>query len=152
MADTCDLSGTPFFADLVIQIVRQSEAIERLGRAAESIATDLGTLLTARLTAALIRPWANDPRIVRVVLIQNSDDERRLRESLHRYESGGESVPMEEWLKKDGFRVMETKEIAAERHGLTTFKATTGKHLDLESAAAAAAPVLEHLELERKPD
>jgi hypothetical protein len=151
MADTCDLSGTPLLAELVIQMVRQSEAVERLGRAAESIAGDLSTLLTARLTAALVRPWANDPRIVRVVLIQSAEDERRLREAVHRYEVSGETLPMEEWLRKEGFRVMETKEVSAERRGLTTFKATTGKHVELETAAAME-PALERLELERKLD
>jgi len=150
MADASQLSAVPFLAELVTQVGRQTDAVERLGRAADSIARDISSLLAAQLTAVLVRPWANDPRVVRVVLIQSQDDERRLRESVARYESSDRPVPMEEWLKQEGFRVVETREIAAERQGIATFKAASDKHQELTGPGAEAS--LEHLELERKPD
>jgi hypothetical protein len=152
MAESSQLmSAAPFLAELVTQVGRQTDAVERLGRAADSIARDISSLIATSLTAALVRPWANDPRIVRVVLIHGQDDERRLREAVKRYEeSKDQSVPMEDWLKKEGFRVVETREIAAERHGLVTFKAASDKHQELTGPNAEAS--LEHLELEHKPD
>ena len=150
MAEAPQLSAVPFLAELVTQVGRQTDVVERLGRAADSIARDISSLLAAQLTAVLVRPWANDPRVVRVVLIQSQDDERRLRESVQRYESSDRPVPMEEWLKQEGFRVVETREIAAERQGIATFKAASDKHQELTGPAAEAS--LEHLELERKPD
>ncbi|TMQ15393.1 MAG: hypothetical protein E6K82_25550 [Candidatus Rokuibacteriota bacterium] len=150
MAEAPQLSAVPFLAELVTQVGRQTDVVERLGRAADSIARDISSLLATRITAALVRPWANDPHVVRVVLIQSQDDERRLRESVQRYESSDRPVPMEEWLKQEGFRVVETREIAAERQGIATFKAASDKHQELTGPAAEAS--LEHLELERKPD
>jgi hypothetical protein len=132
--------------ELVKQAGRQSDAVERMSRAADSIARDVASLLATRVTAVLVRPWANDPRVVRVVLIQTQDDERRLRESVQRYEGSDQGLPMEDWLKRDGFRVVESREIAAERRGIATFKAASGTHKDLSDAS------LEHLELERKLD
>jgi hypothetical protein len=133
-------------AELVKQAGRQSDAAERVGRAAESIARDVSGLVAARLTAALVRPWANDPRVVRVVLIQSQEDERRLREAVQRYESGDQALPMEDWLRREGFRVVDTREIAPERRGIATFRAAADTHRELSAAS------LEHLELERKLD
>jgi hypothetical protein len=53
---------------------------------------------------------------------------------------------MEDWLRKDGFRVVETKEISSERRGIATFKAAAGTHKELSAES------LEHLELEHKTD
>ena len=138
--------ATQFLAELAKQAGRQGDAVERMGRAAESIARDVASLTANRLTAALVRPWANDPRVVRVVLIQTQDDERRLREAVQRYETGDQALPMEDWLKKEGFRVVETREIAPERRGMATFKAAAGTHKELSEES------LEHLELEHKTD
>ena len=55
-------------------------------------------------------------------------------------------MPRHHWLKRDGFRVVESREIAAERRGIATFKAASGTHKELSDAS------LQHLELERKPD
>ena len=151
MSDASQLSTMPFLAELVSHVGRQGEAVERLSKAAESIARDISSLLASRVSAALVRPWANDPRIVRVVLIQSDDDERRLREAVQRYEAQECSDPMEEWLKKEGFRVVETREITPPRKGLATFKAAADKHRELQtSMEPAAEPMLEHLELEHK--
>ena len=146
MTDDPRTLSVQFMAELAKQAGRQCDAVERMGRAAESIARDVTSLLATRVTAALVRPWANDPRVVRVVLIQSQEDERRLRESVQRYESSDQGLPMEDWLRKDGFRVVETKDISSERRGIATFRATaeTHKELTLES--------LEHLELEHKAD
>ena len=146
MNDDPRFQATQFLAELAKQAGRQSDAVERMGRAAESIARDIGSLTATRLTAALVRPWANDPRVVRVVLIQTHDEERRLREAVQRYETGDQGLPMEDWLKQEGFRVVETRDIAPERRGMTTFKASADAHHDLTDES------LEHLELERKPD
>src|SRR5205814_6128749 len=104
-----------FWAELATQAGAPGDARRHLGRAADSIARDVSSLIATRVTAALVRPWANDPRVVRVVLIQSQEDERRLRESVQRYEASDQGLPMEDWLRKDGFRVVETTEIAAER-------------------------------------
>ena len=146
MNDDPRLQATQFLAELAKQAGRQGDAVERMGRAAESIARDIASLTATRLTAALVRPWANDPRVVRVVLIQTQDDERRLREAVQRYEAGDQGLPMEDWLKREGFRVVETREIAPERRGMATFKAAAGTHKELSEES------LEHLELEHKPD
>jgi hypothetical protein len=146
MSDDPRVLTVQFLAELAKQAGRQSDAVEKLGRAADSIARDVSSLLASRVTAALVRPWANDPRVVRVVLIQSQEDERRLRESVQRYEASDQGLPMEDWLRKDGFRVVETKEISSERRGIATFKAADGTHKELSEAS------LEHLELEHKPD
>jgi glycine/D-amino acid oxidase-like deaminating enzyme len=146
MSDDPRLQSAQFLAELAKQAGRQGDAVERMGRAAESIARDIASLTATRLTAALVRPWANDPRVVRVVLIQTQDDERRLREAVQRYETGDQALPMEDWLKGEGFRVVETRDIAPERRGMATFKAAAGTHKELSDAS------LEHLELEHKPD
>jgi hypothetical protein len=147
MSDDPQMLSAQFLAELAKQAGRQSDAVERIGRAIESMARDVGSLTASRLTAALVRPWANDPRVVRVVLIQTQEDERRLRESVQRFEAGDQGLPMEDWLRKDGFRVVDTREISAERRGIATFKAAHDAHKDLDDAAA-----LEHLELEHKPE
>jgi len=146
MSDDPRLLTVQFIAELAKQAGRQGDAVERLSRAADSIARDVSSLLASRVTAALVRPWANDPRVVRVVLIQSQEDERRLRESVQRYEASDQGLPMEDWLKKDGFRVVDTKEISTERRGIATFKAASDTHKELNDAG------LEHLELEHKPD
>ena len=146
MSDDPRLLTVQFIAELAKQAGRQSDAVERLGRAADSIARDVSSLLATRVTAALVRPWANDPRVVRVVLIQTQEDERRLRESVQRYEASDQGLPMEDWLRKDGFRVVETTEIAAERRGIATFKAGADTHKELTEES------LKHLELEHKTD
>jgi len=146
MSDDPRLLSVQFIAELAKQAGRQSDAVERLSRAADSIARDVSSLLATRVTAALVRPWANDPRVVRVVLIQTQDDERRLREAVQRYEASDQGLPMEDWLRKDGFRVVETKEIAAERRGIATFQAGADTHKELTAES------LEHLELEHKTD
>jgi hypothetical protein len=153
MSDDPRLLSVQFMAELAKQAGRQGDAVERMSKAAESIARDISSLLATRVTAALVRPWANDPRVVRVVLIQSQEDERRLRESVQRYEASDQGLPMEDWLRKDGFRVVETKEIASERRGIATFKAAAGTHKELsteslERLELQSAP----LELERKPD
>ena len=146
MSDDPRLLSAQFMAELAKQAGRQSDAVEKMSRATDSIARDVSSLLATRVTAALVRPWANDPRIVRVVLIQSQEDERRLRDSVQRYETGDQALPMEEWLKKDGFRVVDTKDISPERRGLATFKAAAGTHKELSEES------LQHLELEHKPD
>jgi len=146
MSDDPRVLSVQFMAELAKQAGRQSDAVEKIGRAADSIARDVSSLLASRVTAALVRPWANDPRIVRVVLIQSQEDERRLRESVQRYETGDQALPMEEWLRKDGFRVVDTTDISPERRGLATFTAAEGTHKELSEAS------LQHLELEHKPD
>jgi hypothetical protein len=146
MNDDPRLQAAQFLAELAKQAGRQCDAVERMGRAAESIARDVASLTATRLTAALVRPWANDPRVVRVVLIQTQEDERRLREAVQRYETGDQALPMEDWLEREGFRVVETRDIAPERRGIATFKAAAGTHDELGEES------LEHLELERKPD
>ena len=133
--------------DIVKQVSRQSAAVERLGTAAESIARDVSGMLATSLVAVLVHPWANDPRHVRVVLVGNQEEERRLKDSVQRHEIGNHPVPLDEWLKKDGFRVVETRDVAPERQGLTTFKAAEHRHAALTSASDAS---LEHLELEHK--
>jgi hypothetical protein len=133
--------------DIVKQVSRQSAAVERLGTAAESIARDVSGLLATSLVAVLVHPWANDPRNVRVVLVRNQEEERRLKDSVQRHEIGDHPVPLDEWLKKDGFRVVETRDVSPERRGLTTFKAAENKHAALTSAGDVS---LEHLELEHK--
>ena len=151
MSDDPRLLSVQFLAELVKQAGRQSDAVEKMSRAADSIARDVNSLLASRVTAALVRPWANDPRIVRVVLIQSQEDERRLRESVQRYERGDQALPMEDWLRKDGFRVVDTKEVSTERRGIATFKAASDTHKQLNDASLEHLQ-LEHLELERKPD
>jgi len=146
MSDDPLRMSAQFLAELAKQAGRQSDAVERMGKAADSIARDISSLLATRVTAALVRPWANDPRVVRVVLIQSQEDERRLRESVQRYEASDQGLPMEDWLRKDGFRVVETKEISSERRGIATFKAAAGTHKELSTES------LEHLELEHKTD
>jgi hypothetical protein len=138
--------------ELAKQVSRQSDAVERLGTAAESIARDVSGLLAGSLVAVLVHPWAHDPRNVRVVLVQNQEEERRLKESVQRHEVGDRPVPLDDWLKKDGFRVVETRDVAPERQGLTTFKAATNKHAALTSPEASPEASLEHLELEHKAE
>jgi len=133
--------------DIVKQVSRQSAAVERLGTAAESIARDVSGMLATSLVAVLVHPWANDPRHVRVVLVGNQEEERRLKDSVQRHEIGDHPVPLDEWLKKDGFRVVETRDVAPERQGLTTFKAAEHRHAALTSVSDSS---LEHLELEHK--
>jgi hypothetical protein len=136
--------------DIVKQVSRQSAAVERLGTAAESIAHDVSALLATNVIAVLVHPWANDRRDVRVVLVPNQEEERRLKDSVQRHEIGDHPVPLDEWLKKDGFRVVETRDVAPERQGLTTFKAAESKHAALTGAGQFTDASLEHLELEHK--
>jgi hypothetical protein len=115
------------------------DSIDRLVAAAETIAHDLDTIVATSLTAALVYPWAHDPSVVRVVLIRTVDDERRLRETLERFESGDRTVSMEEALKKEGFTLLATKQVSLGRKGIGTYKATA-THAGLSAPPAAAMP------------
>jgi hypothetical protein len=85
--------------------------------------------------------------VVRVVLMRSSEDERRLRESLQRFEASDRALPMEEWLKKDGFTLLMTKPVSLERKGIGTYKATAA-HQGLSAPAPALELPSQPLQLE----
>ena len=92
MNDDPRLQATQFLAELAQQAGRQGDAVERMGRAAESIARHRhpdGDAADRSARAAV----GQRPRVVRVVLIQTQDDEPRLREAVQRYEAGDQGLP-----------------------------------------------------------
>jgi hypothetical protein len=137
-------------AHLLDQQRRQGDSIEKLVAAAQTIAEDLNTIVATSLTAALVYPWAHDPSVVRVVLIRTADDERRLRETLERFETGDRTMSMEEALKKEGFTLLTTKQVSLARKGIGTYKATAA-HAGLGAPPAPAIPTEPlHLETEAR--
>jgi hypothetical protein len=128
-------AGTLQCLDLLVQQQqRHADSLERIAGATEAIRQDVNLMVATSMTAALVYPWANDTSVVRVVLIRSSEDERRLRESLQRFETSDRALPMEEWLKNDGFTLLVTKHVSLERQGIGTFKATAATHKGLTTA------------------
>ena len=132
---------------LLEQERRHADSMERIAAATEAIRQDVNLMVATSMTAALVYPWANDPSVVRVVLIRSSEDERRLRESLQRFETSDRAVPMEEWLKKDEFTLLVTKPVSLERKGIGSYKATAA-HKGLTAPAPALELPSQPLQLE----
>jgi hypothetical protein len=140
MDDANGLGPLQFLALLLEQERRHGDSMEKMAAATDAIAQDLHAMFATTLTAALVYPWANDPHVVRVVLLQSTDEERRLRDSLKRFEGTDRSVPMEEWLKNDGFRLLPAKPVSLDRQGIATFKAKV-VHQGLSAPPPLAPPV-----------
>lgn len=138
MSDEHAAGPVQYLELLVEQQRRHADAMERLAGSTEAIRQDVNLMVATSMTAALVYPWANDLSVVRVVLMRSSEDERRLRESLQRFEASDRALPMEEWLKKDGFTLLTTKPVSLERKGIGTYKATAA-----HQGLAAPAPALE---------
>jgi hypothetical protein len=135
MGDDQAISPAHLIEHLLEHQGRQAESMDKLATAAQAIAESLHTMVATSLTAALVYPWTNDLSVVRVVLLRSAEDQRRLQESLARFETSDRSMPMEEWLKKEDFTLLATTQMNLHRKGIGTFKATAA-HTGLSAPEA----------------
>ena len=99
---------------LVEQQRRQSESMER-------IATAIEVMVNTTMTVALVYPWKNDPSVVRAVLVRNEHERQRLRLSVREFAGSNRAMAVEEWLRKDGFVVLNNEQLFVDGNGIGMF-------------------------------
>jgi len=108
---------------LIDQQRRQTESMER-------IANSIEVMVNTTMTVALVYPWKNDPSIVRAVLLRNEHDRQRIRLSVHEFATSDRSMSVEEWLRKDGFVVLNSESLFVDTNGICMFM-PRAKHTEL---------------------
>ena len=99
---------------LLEQQRRQCDSMDRIAAAME-------VMVSTSMTVALVYPWKNDPSVVRAVVLRNEHDRQRIRLSLSEFASSNRAMSVEEWLRKDGFVVLNSESLFVDGNGIGMF-------------------------------